>query len=328
MSGFKALVIDNINGVRSVGFKTLEEDQLMDGDVTFQVTHSTLNYKDGLSITGKGKIARRFPMIPGADSAGIVVKSEHVCFKPGDRVALNGWGASETHFGGFAELARVPGNWLTHIPDAFTNAEAMAIGTAGLTAMYSLMALEHHGLTPDRGTAIVTGACGGVGSMAVTLLAKHGWHVIAVTGRTEEAAYLKHLGASEIMDRQELDQPLKPLDKEKWVAGIDCLGSKTLAKLLSHTHRNGAIAACGLAQGIDLSANIAPFILRGIALLGIDSVYCPSVMREKAWSRLAQSLDRQALQHMTSTIALEDVVQAAQNIIEGKVKGRTVVKII
>jgi acrylyl-CoA reductase (NADPH) len=272
-------------------------------------------------------VVRRFPMIPGIDLAGVVEVSSHPDYAPGDQVVANGWGLGETHFGGYAQLARVKGDWLVPLPAGMRPEEAMAIGTAGYTAMLCVMALEGHGLAPSMGPAVVTGAAGGVGSVAIALLAKLGWHVIASTGRASEADYLKGLGAAEIIDRAELSGPARPLAKERWIAGVDAVGSHTLANLLSMTRYGGAIAACGLAQGLDLPASVAPFILRGVSLLGIDSVMCPRPRRLAAWQRLARDLDRGKLAAMTTTIELAAVPEAARSILEGKVRGRIVVTV-
>jgi acrylyl-CoA reductase (NADPH) len=327
MSDFKALVIEKNDGAQSITLKNLSDSDLMDGDVTIRVSHSTVNYKDGLAITGKAPVVRRFPMIPGIDLAGVVESSSHPDYKPGDSVVLNGWGLGETHFGGYSERARVKGDWLVPLPQGLRPDEAMAVGTAGYTAMLCVLALEAHGLEPSMGPAVVTGAAGGVGSIAVALLAKLGWHVIAVTGRTSEKDYLEGLGASEIVDRGELSGPGKPLGKERWIAGVDAVGSHTLANLLSMTRYGGAIAACGLAQGLDLPASVAPFILRGVSLLGVDSVMCPRPKRLVAWQRLARDLDRAKLDATRTDIKLADVPATAQAIIEGRVRGRMVVTI-
>ncbi len=327
MSTFKALVLERSDGRASVALKTMSDADLMDGDVTLRVTHSTVNYKDGLAITGKLPVVRRYPMIPGIDLAGVVEASSHPDYKPGDKVVLDGWGLGETHFGGYAERARVKGDWLVPLPDGMTPAQAMAIGTAGYTAMLCVMALESHGLDPSMGPAIVTGAAGGVGSVAITLLAKLGWHVIASTRRTGEADYLRGLGAAEIIDRAELAGPARPLAKERWIAGVDVVGSHTLANLLSMTRYGGAVAACGLAQGMDLPTSVAPFILRGVSLLGIDSVMCPRPRRLAAWQRLARDLDRDKLSSMTKTIDLAAVPETASALLEGRVRGRVVVSI-
>jgi acrylyl-CoA reductase (NADPH) len=327
MGAFKAVVVEKTDAGQSVAIRQLDEADLMEGDVTIRVTHSTLNYKDGLALTGKAPVVRRFPMIPGVDLAGIVETSSHLSFKPGDAVVLNGWGLGETHHGAYAEKARVKGDWLIKLPKNLTAAQAMAIGTAGYTAMLCLMALERHGLTPDRGPAIVTGAAGGVGSVAVTLLAQKGWHVIASTGRPQEADYLKDLGAAEILDRAELSGAARPLGKERWAAGIDSVGSHTLANLLSMTRNGGAIAACGLAGGMDLPASVAPFILRNVALLGVESTMAPRALRLEAWERLANELDQSKLAAMTSTMPLDKVIEAGREIVAGKIRGRVVVEI-
>lgn len=327
MPTFRALLVSKGETGQSVGFVDFDESGLMDGDVTVRVTHSTVNYKDGLAVTGKGPVVRRWPMIPGIDAAGVVETSAHPDFKPGDPVVLNGWGTGETHLGAYAEKTRVRSDWLVPLPEGLTAAQAMAIGTAGYTAMLSLMALERHGLAPAAGAAVVTGAAGGVGSVAIALLARAGWHVIASTGRAAEAGYLRDLGAAEIIDRNELSSPGKPLGKERWAAGVDSVGSHTLANLLAMTRYGGAIAACGLAQGMDLPSSVAPFILRGVALLGVDSVNCPKPRRIEAWARLARDLDKDKLAAMTTTIPLDDVPRTAEAILKGEVRGRVVVEI-
>ncbi|MBD2747215.1 oxidoreductase [Microvirga sp. BT688] len=327
MSAFKAMVIDKTDAGQNVGIRAFDEADLMDGDVTVRVSHSTLNYKDGLALTGKAPVVRRFPMIPGVDLAGIVEASSNPEFRPGDTVVLNGWGLGETHLGAYAEKVRVKGDWLILLPEGLTPQQAMAVGTAGYTAMLCLMALERHGLRPERGPAIVTGAVGGVGSVAVALLARAGWHVIASTGRPEEADYLKGLGAAEILDRSELAGPGKPLAKERWAAGVDTVGSTTLANALSMTKYGGAVAACGLAGGMDLPSTVAPFILRNVSLLGVDSVMAPKALRLEAWNRIARELDHDKLAAMTSTIPLDGVMEAGRQIVEGKIKGRVVVEI-
>jgi len=324
---FKAVVIEKAEGGQSVAIRSFDNADLMDGDVTVRVTHSTLNYKDGLALTGKAPVVRRFPMIPGIDLAGVVEASSHPDFKTGDAVLLNGWGTGETHLGAYAERSRVRGDWLIPLPDGMTAAQAMAIGTAGYTAMLAVLAIERHGLTPDQGPAVVTGAAGGVGSVAISLLAKAGWHVVASTGRAGEADYLKGLGAAEIIERAELSAPPKPLAKERWAAGVDSVGSTTLANLLAMTRYGGAIAACGLAGGMDLPSSVAPFILRGVSLLGVDSVMAPKPLRLEAYRRLARDLDADKLAAMTTTIPLDDVVEAGRDILEGRVRGRVVVEI-
>jgi acrylyl-CoA reductase (NADPH) len=327
MSSFKAIVIDKADSGQNVGLRSFDEADLMDGDVTVRVTHSTLNYKDGLALTGKAPVVRRFPMIPGVDLVGTVEASSNPEFKPGDGVILNGWGLGETHLGAYAQKARVRGEWLIPLPQGLEPRQAMAIGTAGYTAMLSLMALERHGLRPDRGPAIVTGAVGGVGSVAVALLAGAGWRVVASTGRPEEADYLKGLGAAEILDRSELSGSVRPLAKERWAAGVDTVGSAILANVLSMTRYGGAIAACGLAAGMDLPTTVAPFILRGVSLLGIDSVAAPKALRLVAWDRLARELDHRKLAAMTSTVTLDGVMEAGREIVAGRIKGRVVVEI-
>ncbi len=327
MGTFKAIVIEKADGGTKAALTQFDEANLIDGDVTVRVEYSTVNYKDGLAITGKAPVVRRFPMIAGIDGAGTVESSNHPDFKPGDKVVLNGWGCGETHLGCYAEKARLKGEWLVHLPAGLSTREAMAIGTAGYTAMLAVMALEQHGLTPDCGPIAVTGAAGGVGSVAVAVLAKRGFTVHAVTGRPQEADYLKSLGAAEIVDRQELAGPVKPLAKERWAGGLDVAGSTPLANLLTMTRYGGAVAACGLAAGMDLPTSVAPFILRGVCLYGIDSVMCPLPRRKEAWKRLESDLDRQKLAGMTTEIGLSNVPQAAAAILKGEVRGRTVVKV-
>ena len=327
MPTFKAIVVEKSEGGQKVGLADFDEANLMDGDVTVRVEWSTVNYKDGLALTGKAPVVRRFPMIPGIDFAGTVESSSHPQWKPGDRVILNGWGAGETHLGGYAEKARVKGDWLVPLPARNSARGAMAIGTAGYTAMLAVMALERHGVTPRQGAVIVTGAAGGVGSVAVSLLAKLGFAVIASTGRPAEADYLKSLGAHEIIERKELAGASRPLGPERWAGGIDTVGSTTLASVLSMTRYGGAIAACGLAGGMDLPTTVAPFILRGVSLIGIDSVMCPLERRREAWKRLASDIDAGKLAAMTSEIDLAGVMEAGRRIVEGGVRGRIVVKI-
>ncbi|TXN21659.1 MDR family oxidoreductase [Methylobacterium sp. WL9] len=327
MATFKAWVVEKGEGGQSLALEDFDESGLMDGDVTVRVTHSGLNYKDGLAMTGRMPVVRRFPMIPGIDFCGVVETSDNAAYKAGDTVVLTGWGVGETHLGGFAERARVKGDWLVPLPDGLSPAQAMAIGTAGYTAMLSVIALEKHGLTPESGPAVVTGASGGVGSIAVSLLKRGGWHVIASTGRDGEAEYLKALGATEIVDRADLAGDPKPLAKERWAAGIDAVGSKTLANLLAMTKGGGAIAACGNAGGMDLPSSVAPFILRGVSLLGINSVTTPQGPRREAWARLAKELDLEALSSMTTTVGLKDVGGLAETILAGQTRGRTVVEI-
>ncbi len=327
MATFKAVVIDKAEAGQTVRLADFDEKDLMDGDVTVAVEWSTLNYKDGLALTGKSPVVRRFPMIAGIDFAGTVESSSHPGWKKGDRVILDGWGLGETHLGAYAQKARVRGDWLVRLPENISAREAMAIGTAGYTAMLSVMALERAGIAPARGPVIVTGAAGGVGSVAVALLAKLGYTVIASTGRPEEAAYLKGLGATEVIERKELTGPPRTLGRERWAGGIDAVGSTTLANVLSMTRYGGAVAACGLAGGMDLPTTVAPFILRGVSLIGIDSVMCPLPLRQEAWRRLAIDLDRDKIAAMTSEIGLAEVVDAGARIVAGQVRGRIVVKI-
>jgi acrylyl-CoA reductase (NADPH) len=324
---FKAIVIEKAESGQKVELGQFDEANLMDGDVTVAVEWSTLNYKDGLAITGKVPVVRRFPMIPGIDLAGTVEASSHPDWKAGDAVILNGWGCGETHLGGYGAKARLKGDWLVRLPAGMSTRDAMAIGTAGYTAMLAVMALERHGPTATSGPVIVTGAAGGVGSVAVAILSRRGFQVTASTGRPEEADYLKKLGASEIIERKELAGPAKPLAKERWAGGIDTVGSTTLANVLAMTRYGGAVAACGLAGGMDLPSSVAPFILRGVSLLGIDSVMCPIAQRQVAWQRLGSDLERGKLADITTEIGLAEVIEAARNIVEGRVRGRIVVKI-
>ncbi len=328
MATFKAIRIDKAEKGTTAALTQFDEADLMEGDVTIRVEWSTLNYKDGLAVTGKAPVVRRFPMIAGIDFAGTVEQSSHPQWKAGDKVICNGWGMGETHLGAYAEKARVKGDWLVRLPEGMSTREAMAIGTAGYTAMLSVLALEKQGLTPKHGPIVVTGAAGGVGSVAIAVLSKLGYHVIASTGRMSETDYLKRLGAAEVIDRSELSAPAKPLAKERWAGGIDSVGSTTLANLLSMTKYGGAIAACGLAAGMDLPSSVAPFILRGVCLLGIDSVMCPIEQRKVAWNRLARDLDRGKLTEITHEIGLADVVDSGAKILAGQVRGQIVVKIV
>ena len=327
MATFKAIRIDKAEKGTTAALVQFDEADLMEGDVTVRVEWSTLNYKDGLAVTGKAPVVRRFPMIAGIDFAGTVEQSSHPRWKAGDRVICNGWGLGETHLGAYAEKARVKGDWLVRLPDNISARNAMAIGTAGYTAMLAVLALEQHDVRPASGPVVVTGAAGGVGSVATAILAKLGYHVIASTGRVSEAEYLKGLGAAEVIDRNELSGPAKPLAKERWAGGVDSVGSTTLANLLSMTRYRGAIAACGLAAGMDLPTSVAPFILRGVCLLGIDSVMCPLGLREAAWKRLGSDLESAKLAEITNEIGLDDVVGTAGKILAGQVRGRIVVKI-
>jgi acrylyl-CoA reductase (NADPH) len=325
---FKAIRIDKADKGTVAALTQFDEAELMDGDVTVRVEWSTLNYKDGLALTGKAPVVRRFPMIAGIDFAGTVEASSHPQWKAGDKVVCTGWGMGETHLGAYAEKARVKGDWLVALPEGLSARDAMAIGTAGFTAMLAVLALEKHGLSPKSGPVVVTGAAGGVGSVAIAVLSKLGYHVIASTGRASEADYLKHLGAAEIIDRNELSGSAKPLAKERWAGGVDSVGSTTLANLLSMTRYGGAIAACGLAAGMDLPSSVAPFILRGVCLLGIDSVMCPIEPRKAAWQRLASDLDRTKLAEITKEISLAEVSDWGAKILAGAVRGRIVVKIV
>ena len=328
MATFRAIRIDKADKGTTAALTQFDEAELMDGDVTVRIEWSTLNYKDGLALTGKAPVVRRFPMIAGIDFAGTVEASSHPQWKAGDKVVCTGWGMGETHLGAYAEKARVKGDWLVALPQGLSARDAMAIGTAGFTAMLSVLALEKHGVSPKSGPVVVTGAAGGVGSVATAVLSKLGYHVIASTGRAAEADYLKHIGAAEIIDRNELSGAAKPLAKERWAGGVDSVGSTTLANLLSMTKYGGAIAACGLAAGMDLPSSVAPFILRGVCLLGIDSVMCPIEPRKAAWQRLASDLDRAKLAEITHEISLDEVPQWGGKILAGEVRGRIVVKIL
>jgi acrylyl-CoA reductase (NADPH) len=325
---FKAIRVDKAEKATAVALTQFDEAELMEGDVTVRVEWSTLNYKDGLAVTGKAPVVRRFPMIAGIDLAGTVEQSSHPQWKTGDKVICTGWGMGETHLGAYAEKARVKGDWLVRLPAGMSTRDAMAIGTAGFTAMLAVLALEKHGLSPKDGAMVVSGAAGGVGSVATAVLSRLGYHVIASTGRMSEAAYLKGLGAAEVIDRSELSGPAKPLAKERWAGGIDSVGSTTLANILSMTKYRGAIAACGLAAGMDLPSSVAPFILRSVCLLGIDSVMCPIELRKVAWSRLASDLEPGKLIEITHEIGLDEVIAAGAKILAGEVRGRIVVKIL
>lgn len=327
MDHFKALVATKGDGGLAIGWTELGEADLMEGDVDVRITHTTLNYKDGLALSGKGPIIRRFPLIPGIDFAGTVVKSSNPGFLAGDDVLLNGWGVGETHHGGYSQMARVKGDWLLKRPAGLTAAEAMAIGTAGYTAMLCVLALEKHDVTPDKGPVLVTGAAGGVGSVAVSVLAGRGYHVIGSTGRPEEEAYLASLGCREVIARSELSAPGKPLGRERWAGAIDVAGSHTLVNALAMTQYGGCVASTGLAQGMDLPGSVAPFILRGITLAGVDSVMCPKPWREVAWARLATDLDKSKLAAMTVTRPVEEVMALAPQILAGLLRGRVVLEV-
>jgi acrylyl-CoA reductase (NADPH) len=322
---FKGILIHKDDNGYRAELSEIDDTQLPEGDVTVRVSHSTLNYKDGLAITGKGPIVRQFPMVPGVDLAGTVEHSSDPDFKPGDQVVLNGWGVGEAHWGGLAQRARLQGKWLIALPKAFSAAQAMAIGTAGYTAMLAIMALEKNGLTPDKGEVLVTGANGGVGSFAIALLARLGYRVVASTGRLSESAYLTSLGAAEIIDRATLAEPGRPLAKERWAGAIDSVGSHTLANICASTRYWGTVAACGLAQGMEFPASVAPFILRGVTLAGIDSVMRPRQDRIDAWARLARDLDVSLLPLISREIGLSEVIETAHALMDGQVRGRIVV---
>lgn len=324
---FRALWATKTDGKQSVALVDLEDDQLMAGDVTVAVDYSTVNYKDGLAVTGAAPIIRHHPLIPGIDFAGTVESSASPDFKPGDRVVLNGFELSMSHHGGYAQRARVPAEWLVKLPDSISTKDAMAIGTAGYTAMLSVLALEHGGMTPDRGAILVTGASGGVGSIAVALLSKLGYRVIASTGRPHEADYLKRLGAAEIIDRATLSEPGKPIAAPKWAGAIDSCGGQTLANVLAQTDYRGTVTACGLADSMELPGSMAPFILRNVTLAGIDSVNAPQSVRTIAWKRLATDLDLGKLETTVQEIGLAEVPQVAADILQGKVRGRTLVDV-
>ena len=324
---FRGILITKDDAGYKAALQTIDEAVLPAGDVTVQVEWSTLNYKDALAITGKSPVVRRFPMVPGIDFAGTVLESTNAAWQAGDKVILNGWGVGETHCGGLAEIARVKGEWLLAVPNSFTTRQAMAIGTAGYTAMLCVLALEKHGIEPTDGEILVTGANGGVGSVAVALLAKLGYTVVASTGRSAEADYLKALGASPVIDRSELSAPGKPIGKERWAGVIDSVGSHTLANACATTQYRGAVAACGLAGGMDFPATVAPFILRGVTLYGIDSVMAPLKVRQEAWQRLTRDLDITRLEAITREIGLSQAIAVATELLDGKVRGRVVVDV-
>ena len=324
---FKAILIDKQDGAQSARLSEVNETQLPEAAVSVRVEYSTINYKDGLAITGKSPVVRKFPMVPGIDFSGVVEASTNEAWRPGDRVLLNGWGVGEGHWGGLAQKARVNAEWLQRIPERFTSKQAMAIGTAGYTASLSVHALVKQGLTPDRGEVLVTGASGGVGSVAIALLARAGFKVVASTGKAAESEYLKALGAHQIIDRNELAQAGKPLQKERWAAVVDSVGSHTLANACAQTRYRGLVTACGLAQGMDFPASVAPFILRGVSLLGIDSVMAPRELREEAWQRLARDLDVGLLDRISTTVGLAEALNAGQNIVSGKIRGRVIVDV-
>ncbi|TEA70023.1 MDR family oxidoreductase [Allopusillimonas ginsengisoli] len=324
---FQAILINKDDTQQKASLERLDETALPAGNVTVRVAYSTLNYKDALAITGKSPVVRSFPMVPGIDFSGVVEQSDDAAYKPGDKVVLNGWGVGEKHWGGLAELARVNGDWLVPLQAPFTLRQAMGLGTAGYTAMLCVMALERHGVTPDKGPVLVTGAAGGVGSVAVAVLARLGYHVAAVTGRPHEADYLRSLGAQEVLDRAEFTEPGKPLAKERWAGAVDVAGGHVLANVCASLMYRGTVAACGLAAGMSLPATVAPFILRGITLAGIDSVMCPKEDRLEAWRRLSQDLDPNKLTDVVHDISLQDVVPAAERLMNGEIRGRVIVPV-
>ena len=327
MNTYRALVLTKDEAGVHAELQTQDESQLPEGDVTVDIAWSTVNYKDGLAITGKAPVVRSYPMVPGIDFVGTVTASQHADWQAGDRVILNGWGVGEGHPGGFAQKARVNGDWLVALPETMNERDAMIIGTAGYTAMLCVLALEAQGVTPDQGEILVTGASGGVGSIAVMLLAGRGFNVVASTGRLAETDYLKSLGASEVIDRHTLSEPGKPLAKMRWAGAVDTVGSHTLANVLASTQYGGSVAACGLAQGMDLPATVAPFILRSVKLIGVDSVTVPRPQRERAWACLAKELDANKLHSVATEIPLSGVIDCAEKIIAGQVRGRTVVNV-
>ncbi|KIG06710.1 acrylyl-CoA reductase (NADPH) [Caballeronia concitans] len=324
---FNALLLDKQDDRTVASIQAIDESRLVDGDVLVRIDYSTLNYKDALAITGKAPVVRSFPMVPGIDFAGIVEESTHAGYRPGDAVVLNGWGAGETHWGGLAQKARVAGDHLIPLPTGITTRQAMAVGTAGYTAMLCVQALERHGVAASDGDVLVTGANGGVGSFAVAILAKRGYRVVASTGRPEEAARLRELGAAEVIDRAALSAPGKPLQKERFAAAVDCVGSHTLANVCASLRYGGAVAACGLAQGMDLPATVAPFILRGVALLGVDSVYVPRARRVAAWASIAEDVSVDTIESVASVVSLSDAVEAAAALLRGEVAGRVIVDV-
>jgi acrylyl-CoA reductase (NADPH) len=324
---YDAIVIDKTDDTQSVKQDQVSFDALGEGEVAVDVAFSTLNYKDALAITGASPVVRSFPMVPGIDFSGIVAESNHADYKPGDKVVLNGWGVGEKHWGGLAKRAQLPGDWLVKLPDGISLRQAMGIGTAGYTAMLCVLALEKNGITPDSGEVVVTGASGGVGSVATALLAAKGYTVAAVTGRTSEADYLKGLGAASIIDREELSGKPRALNKERWAGAVDVVGGVVLANVISMIKYRGCVAACGLAGSMDLPTSVAPFILRGVTLAGVDSVMVPRPEREAAWARLATDLDMSKLEAMMAEVAFDKVIETAPQFLEGKVRGRIVVPV-
>ena len=324
---FKAVVIEKDEAGYRANVKDVDESELPEGDVTVRVSHSTLNYKDGLAITGRGPVVRKFPMVPGIDLVGTVEETSHPLYRVGDVVLLNGWGVGEGHWGGLAQKARLKGDWLVPLPSQFSPQQAMAIGTAGYTAMLCVLALERHGVTPDKGEILVTGAAGGVGSVAVCLLAKLGYTVVGVSGRPAESDYIKSLGASEVLERSAFASAGKPLGRERWAGAVDVVGSHTLANVCAATKYRGVVAACGLAGGMDFPATVAPFILRGVTLVGIDSVMCPRPERLVAWQRLGTDLDTSKLNLIANEIGLADAIPVAAQLLDGQVRGRVIVDV-
>jgi len=324
---FNAILIEKNDSQQEVAVTSLETDALPEGDVLVRVDYSTINYKDALAITGASPVVRKFPMVPGIDLAGVVEQSDHPQWKAGDKVVLNGWGVGEAHWGGLAQYASLKGDWLVALPEAFDTRQAMIIGTAGYTAALCVDALVGHGITPDAGEILVTGASGGVGSIAIALLAKAGYNVVASTGKLDESAYLKALGASDVIDRAELSAAGKPMQRERWAGVVDAVGGNTLANACAQTRYRGALAACGLAESMNFPASVAPFILRGVTLYGIDSVMAPREPRERAWSRLARDLDAATLESVATDISLAQAASVAGDVLAGKVKGRLVVDV-
>ena len=324
---FQAVLVEKDESGYRASLQSIDPSRLPEGDVTVQVEYSTLNYKDGLAITGKSPVVRQFPLVPGIDFAGTVIQSSNPDYAVGAKVVLNGWGVGETHWGGLAQLARVKGEWLVPLPAAFTTRQAMAIGTAGYTAALCVLALERHGVQPEDGEIVVSGAAGGVGNIAVALLAKRGYRVVAITGRPQEAEYVKSLGAVEILDRAAFAAPGKPLAKERWVGAVDVVGSHVLANICASTKYNGVVTACGLAAGMDLPATVAPFILRGVSLVGVESVVCSLARRLEAWDCLAQSLDAAKLETIAHEIGLTQAIATASDVLAGKVRGRVIVDV-
>ncbi|NLP60087.1 MDR family oxidoreductase [Paraburkholderia sacchari] len=324
---FKGILIEKDEAGYYATLKDIDEAQLPDGNVTIRVSHSTLNYKDGIAITGRGPVVRRFPMVPGIDLVGIVEDSSHGEFRKGDHVLLNGWGVGEQHWGGLAQKARLNGDWLVPLPEQFTPQHAMAIGTAGFTAMLCVLALERHGVTPDKGEIVVTGAAGGVGGVAIAVLSKLGYSVVGVTGRVAETDYVKQLGAVEVLDRQGFSEPGKPLARERWAGAVDVVGGHTLANICASTQYGGVVTACGLAGGMDFPATMAPFILRGVTLAGIDSVMCPRADRLVAWRRLSTDLDQSKLSLIFNEVGLAEVVPLATKLLDGRLRGRVIVNV-